>query len=361
MHVGPVSPAEAVEFVRRWHYSGTASSGIARYGWFSEAGRLLGVSIYDLGHHAMRQGVYGAEHFRRVMHHHRLAVHPDVPHGLTSQFLAASLRALKQDRPETWAVVTYAESDQGHTGTIYQAVNGRYTGVRTKGNIYFRDRHDRIHTTHSLKSAGTWSERRREAARRGWRECKSGGKHRYVLELGTARQRRKRPAVLWAALPYPERDARSSVALTPDVPNRTLPARQQRARWRWPGLGGTRHSLAPAAPRCRPSGQHPRVARLPAEGRGPPALSPVMRRAEPARRGGEAASPAFGVGALALALELGPRCPLRERRRGRGRGLCSSWRALYGLLRLLARSALARGCVALPSPFGGAWPRRRGQ
>lgn len=201
-------------------------------------------------------------HFRRVLHHHRLAVHPSVPHGLTSQFLAASLKALRRDRPDVWAVVTYAETDQGQTGTIYQATNAIYTGVRTKGNIYFRDRHNRSHTTHSLKAVGTWSERRREAARRGWVECKSGGKHRYVIELGTGRQRRKRPALRWAALPYPRRMA----------PPLTRGARTA-TRWRWSGLGGCHDPrvATPGTTRWQPS--HAAARFVPNEGRGPPQAS----------------------------------------------------------------------------------------
>lgn len=50
----------------------------------------------------MREGVFGPGHWQHVLHHHRLAVHPSVEHGLTSQFLAASLRALRDDRPEIW-------------------------------------------------------------------------------------------------------------------------------------------------------------------------------------------------------------------------------------------------------------------
>lgn len=152
----------------------------------------------------MREGVFGPEYFAHVLHHQRLAVHPDVPHGTTSTFLAASLRQLKVDRPETWAVVTYADADQGHAGIIYQATNAIYTGVATKGNIYFLKPDGSIGTMQSLKPHGKWSERRSAAARLGWTECRSIGKHRYIYLLGSARQKRARPPLLWRALPYPK-------------------------------------------------------------------------------------------------------------------------------------------------------------
>lgn len=56
----------------------------------------------------------------------------------------------------------------------------------------------------SLKSVGTWPERRAEAARRGWVEVRSKGKHRYVYLLGTSRQQRAYPRLLWPTLPYPK-------------------------------------------------------------------------------------------------------------------------------------------------------------
>lgn len=222
MNVTEVPAAEAVEFVRRWHYSGSAAPGVARYGWYDDRGRLLGVSIFDTGNHAMREGVFGPGHWQHVLHHHRLAVHPSIPHGMTSQFLAASLRALHRDHPEVRAVVSYADSDQGHVGTVYQAVNGTYTGRVGQGNLYLRDRRGAIRTMQSLKRYGTWPERRAVARELGWVEHRSAGKHRYVFVLGTARQRRHYPALRWPVLPYPKRSV--------DTTCRRPPA--PRVRWR---------------------------------------------------------------------------------------------------------------------------------
>lgn len=206
----PIPAKDAIAAVREWHYSGSAVAGTARYGWLTEegdpapVGTLLGVSIFDPGNHDVRCGVFGPEHYAHVLHHHRLAVRPDVAHGLTSQFLSASLRALHRERPGIWAVVTYADASVGHIGTIYQATNAIYTGVRTKGNLYFRTPDGTMATVQSLKRYGTWSERRAKAAEMGWTEHRSAGKHRYVYLLGTARQRKGYPPMLWPSLPYPK-------------------------------------------------------------------------------------------------------------------------------------------------------------
>lgn len=195
-----VSPQDAVTFVRQWHCSGMASHGVVRHGWEVD-GQLVGVSIYDTGTHAMRLGVFGPEHYRHVLHHHRLALTDDAPRFTASQFLSASLRQLRLDRPAVWGVVTYADECEGHTGTIYQATNATYTGKTGVGNLKFKTQDGRLIPTQSL--SGTWSERRATARERGWDEARCLGKHRYVYVLGTGRQKALRPPVLWQTVAYP--------------------------------------------------------------------------------------------------------------------------------------------------------------
>lgn len=193
-----VTSKVATEFVRERHYTGSASPGVLRYGWLVE-NQLVGVTIYDVGNHAMRQGVFGPEHYRHVLHHHRLAIEPRMPKGTASQFLGAAMRQIKKVRPDVWAIVTYADECEGHKGTIYQATNALYTGVRAKGNLKFRRPDGVIVPTQSL--SGTWPERREEAARLGWDEVRCKGKHRYVHLL----QKRRAP-MLWPVLGYPQRE-----------------------------------------------------------------------------------------------------------------------------------------------------------
>ncbi len=194
-----IDPTTAVEFIRRWHYSGSAVPGFARYGWEID-GEIVGVSIYSTGTHAARAGVFGPDHYRRVLQHHRLALHPDAPRFTASQFIGACLRRLRVDYPDLWAVVTYADLCQGHDGTIYRATNAHFTGITSRGNLEFRMPTGEIVPTQSLK--GTWSERRAEAADRGWTEHRCVGKARYVHHIGTGRQIRNRPDTSWPARPF---------------------------------------------------------------------------------------------------------------------------------------------------------------
>lgn len=201
--IGPVSPADAVRFVSERHYSGSAVPGTVRFGWYDEAGRLIGVSIYNPGPHATRCGVFGPAYATKVLHHHRLALEPGAPKCTASQFIGACNRELA--KMGYWAVVTYADLCQGHTGTIYRATNALLTGVQARGNVQLRHMLDGTEKSlESLKRYGSWSVRRAVAERLGYEEYRCKGKARYVYLLGTAKQRRSRPPMLWPVLDYSE-------------------------------------------------------------------------------------------------------------------------------------------------------------
>ena len=51
----------------------------------------------------------------------------------TSECVAASLRKLHEDAPQIKIVVSFADEDQNHVGTIYQATNWIYLGRYGKG------------------------------------------------------------------------------------------------------------------------------------------------------------------------------------------------------------------------------------
>ena len=53
----------------------------------------------------------------------------------TTKALSISLKLLKKYAPNVKIVVSYADSEQGHFGTIYQATNWIYTGYSTDTNL----------------------------------------------------------------------------------------------------------------------------------------------------------------------------------------------------------------------------------
>lgn len=187
--IADVSARAAQALVSELHYSHSCVAGALRYGW-EIGGELVGASVYNNGSHDMRKSVFGPEQYSSVLHHHRLAIKPEAPKNTASEFLAACLKQIKQDRPQTRAIVTYADMTQGHRGGIYRATNALYTGVVTKGNLMFVTPTGEFRTTDGLKRFGTWPERRKAAAEMGWAETRSLGKLRFVHLLGDKRERR---------------------------------------------------------------------------------------------------------------------------------------------------------------------------
>jgi hypothetical protein len=64
----------------------------------------------------------------------RLAIAPEVPNNAASFLLARSRKLLDRER---WpALVTFADTSQGHTGAIYRADNWDYVGETSKEPLY---------------------------------------------------------------------------------------------------------------------------------------------------------------------------------------------------------------------------------
>ena len=186
------------EFCRRYHYSNNGGSKVWNYGlWHGVT--LLGIVSYNLPTRAVCESVFGAEHFDRVWHMGRLAVADHVPRNAESRLIGGSMQRVQREYPNVWAIVTYAASEIGHVGYVYQATNALYTG--TGGDsTYFIDPDGKRRGTYL--SGHVNAER---AASMGWTRYEGAPKHRYIYILGNKRERRQRRELLrYPVLPYPK-------------------------------------------------------------------------------------------------------------------------------------------------------------
>jgi hypothetical protein len=118
---------EAAKYaVEKWHYSRTMPVGkLAKFGAW-EDGRFIGAILFGHGANCSIGEPYGlkqtecCELVRVALSSHRLS---------TSKILALALRVLRQRMPGLRLVVSYADSNEGHVGTIYQATNWTYEGA----------------------------------------------------------------------------------------------------------------------------------------------------------------------------------------------------------------------------------------
>lgn len=199
MTVGPASAPDVQEFARRYHYTGVGNNANWRWGLW-DGPTLHGVVAYNLPTRSVCASVFGEEHLHRVWHMGRLILSDESPRNSESRLIGGSLRAIQREHPDVWAVLTYAATDAGHLGYVYQATNALYTG--TAGDPWFYvDKSGRRRGTH-LDGQSVGAER---AARMGWTRHKGGPKHRYVYILGSKTERRQRLALLrYPTLPYPK-------------------------------------------------------------------------------------------------------------------------------------------------------------
>lgn len=197
--VGPASTADVTEFCRRYHYTNTGGNMTWRWGlWHGVT--MLGVVAYNLPAPDVCRSVFGPEHVDRVWHMGRLAMADSAPPNSESRLIGGSLRAISAERPEVWAVLTYAATDAGHIGYVYQATNALYTGEAGQ-HPYFIDQ-DGVRHWVRIGGNGYSADRVRAL---GWRPMHGSAKHRYLYILGNKRERRERRALLrYPVLPYPK-------------------------------------------------------------------------------------------------------------------------------------------------------------
>lgn len=122
--------------VMRWHYSrAMPAAKLVRIGVW-EGGRFVGAILYGSGanrHLASPFGLESTEACELV----RVALAGGREHP-TSRCLAISLKILKRHCPGLKAIVSYADTKEGHLGTIYQATNWLFIGAASQPYLKVR-------------------------------------------------------------------------------------------------------------------------------------------------------------------------------------------------------------------------------
>jgi hypothetical protein len=178
--VSKIDQRSACLFVSQHHYAGGMGNAAIPFGLFDNpTSKLMGVIAF----HApisenVRASVFGEDHKDSVIELHRMAIHPDAPHNTATWFISRALDALKEHKPKYKAVISMADTTEGHDGTVYQAANADYYGTTGKATFY-RDGMDRLRAPRQCGENITPA----EAEERGWKVEKREAKHRYVFWL----------------------------------------------------------------------------------------------------------------------------------------------------------------------------------
>ncbi|MCL2596254.1 MAG: protein Mom [Paludibacter sp.] len=111
-----------------YHYAKSVPVIRLGYSVFNDNDEWCGVILYSSGANPRIAKEYGLVQ-GQVVELVRVALNGNQEH--TSQALAMSLKILKQDAPAVKLVVSFADRNQDHIGTIYQATNWFYMDERS--------------------------------------------------------------------------------------------------------------------------------------------------------------------------------------------------------------------------------------
>lgn len=133
----------------------------------------------------------------------RVALNGKQGHGKTSQAVALSLRHLRKINPIIKMIVSYADCDQDHVGTIYQATNWIYLGRMNEGTkttfiIHGKQYHPRSVNAKGWKQSVPWL---KEHIDKNATQLTSLGKRKYVF----CYEKRLRKKYNKQSVPYPKK------------------------------------------------------------------------------------------------------------------------------------------------------------
>lgn len=182
--VREVTLDETRQFIFKIHYARRMPMVSHAYGLIHN-GELVGIVTYGIpaSQHLCR-GICGSDKKDAVIELNRLCLLYNRKNE-ASMLVARSLKLL----PRPKVVVSYADTDQGHTGFVYQACNFMFTGTTKERTDIASE--DGKHSRHNL---GDITKRQKRSS-----------KHRYVYFTGSRKQVKELRALLnYPTLPYPK-------------------------------------------------------------------------------------------------------------------------------------------------------------
>lgn len=199
--VAPCSYQAAKWAVEHWHYSRTMPTPpVLRFGaWEDE--RYIGCVLFSRGATTNYGKAYGLR-ITEIAELTRVALDNHV--SPVTEVLAYSIKMLKQREKGLRLLISFADTNQGHIGTIYQASNWIYAG--TTGSSYkYKDKTGRIWHSRQVSSTGVkrqYGELRRVPKIEECERILELPKHRYLYPLDRA----MRKQIARLAQPYPKRE-----------------------------------------------------------------------------------------------------------------------------------------------------------
>ena len=205
LQINKISIKEARALLSKHHYLKSCSNNASCFGAF-ENNKLVAVVAFQIPcSEKIREKVFGIEHKQYIIELGRLCLEPTCQ-TKASQIVSKAITALQeyrqqQNKPKYKAIISFADTSQGHHGGVYQAMSWLYCGTTRKHTTYYIDQAGRtIHPRQCGRNITV-----KQAKQNGWRTYKvDKPKHRYIKLLGTKKQKKHLKRMLtYQILDYP--------------------------------------------------------------------------------------------------------------------------------------------------------------
>jgi len=197
-----VNKYEIRDWLLKKHYAHRLPSISYAYGLFDKNNLLQGVCTFGMPARMMNSGecLFKDDFKVETLELNRLVLEEEVGKNGESYFISHSLNLL----PKPMCLVSYADSNFGHHGYIYQATNWLYTGLTPPRAKFVDIKGEDIH------ERTIWSRYGSEENALSSGEIKKvtqEGKHRYFYFLGSKKQvKEMKSKFLYTQCPYPKGD-----------------------------------------------------------------------------------------------------------------------------------------------------------
>lgn len=198
-----LSLAEGKAFFAANHYAKGVGNAAMLFGQRGTDGNLVAVAAYAVPcSQVARKSPLGEEYHEGVYTLQRLARVAQPPEGFVlSAFLAQSLKAFSEYRPNAVFVTAFSDTTEGHHGGIYQATNWLYFGTTGGRAKFWLDADGRLRHP---RQCGV----NVDGVSKGWTPVMRESKHRYGIFIGNKRARKAASkSLLWTPQDYPKPSA----------------------------------------------------------------------------------------------------------------------------------------------------------
>lgn len=170
------------------HYAGRVPSITYRFGLYVD-GELEGIVTYGTPpSSSLRKGVAGPENESKVLELNRLCLKSNIKNH-ASFLVSNSIKLL----PKPKIIVSFADTEQGHVGTVYQACNFSYHGLSEKRTDWKVKGKEHLHGQtigDEFRGRANRSKLMKEKYGDDFYLKERSRKHRYIYITGTKGERR---------------------------------------------------------------------------------------------------------------------------------------------------------------------------